>query len=195
MKAEQYGYRARMEIDGTMYDFGSYKTEQEAKNVIADTRAKWYGEEYRTKRYCKPRKHGAIGTREYTAWASMRQRCKDKNCTGYDNYGGRGISVCKEWEDFNKFLSDMGECPDGYSLDRIDVNGNYSKKNCRWADKNTQARNIRTFNKFGRNGISKTSGGYQVHIGVDNKLVHLGTYKTTEEAITVRVLAELFYWE
>lgn len=80
----------------------------------------------------------------YSVWQSMKQRCYDENQRAYQNYGGRGITVCDEWrESFPQFLADMGERPEGYSLDRIDNDGPYAPWNCRWADKSTQGFNQR----------------------------------------------------
>jgi hypothetical protein len=83
-------------------------------------------------------------TATYRAWAAMFTRCYNTNYSKYLNYGGRGISVDKNWSQFSNFLADMGERPGKrYSLDRIDVNGNYCKENCRWATMRAQNRNKR----------------------------------------------------
>jgi hypothetical protein len=83
---------------------------------------------------------------EYRAWINMRSRCYTPSSTGYELYGGRGISVCADWNtSFAAFLRDMGHRPSPqHSLDRIDTNGNYEPENCRWATHKTQSRNVRS---------------------------------------------------
>lgn len=81
---------------------------------------------------------------EYGIWVGMKQRCLDRGCRAYRSYGGRGITVSKEWLDsFEAFYRDMGPRPSGLSLDRIDNERGYSKENCRWATKKEQQRNTR----------------------------------------------------
>lgn len=74
-------------------------------------------------------------------WRLMLRRCKNPKDGVYEYYGGRGISVCDEWKDFDKFLKDMGVKPEGYSLERKNVNGNYCLENCCWVTQKEQARN------------------------------------------------------
>jgi hypothetical protein len=88
---------------------------------------------------------GGKETKTFKAWMRMRERCMNPKTERWPHYGGRGISVCKRWaESFENFLEDMGECPPSYSLDRVDVNGNYEPANCRWATNAQQARNKTT---------------------------------------------------
>jgi hypothetical protein len=100
--------------------------------------------------------HGMARTRTYRAWRAMKSRCQNPNATKFRFYGGRGIEVCERWERFENFLSDMGQCGPGLSLDRIDPNGNYEPGNCRWATRLTQANNTRSNVNVTLNGDTKT---------------------------------------
>jgi len=93
-------------------------------------------------------KHGhSIGfkkSRTAAAWRNAKTRCFNKRNAKYPAYGGRGITMCLEWaNDFSAFLRDMGECPEGLTIERIDVNGNYEPSNCCWATWETQQKNKR----------------------------------------------------
>jgi len=99
------------------------------------------------------RVHGGTGTVEYTTWKRLRSRCNNPKSPDWNNYGGRGIRVCAEWDaietGFSKFLLDMGPRPgDYYSVERKDNDGPYSAENCVWATNYEQSRNRRTNHMF-----------------------------------------------
>lgn len=100
--------------------------------------------------------HGKTHTRIYSIWNQMIQRCTNPNHISFPNYGGRGISVCDRWQLFANFYADMGDIPDGCSIDRIDNEGDYEPKNCKWATKSDQSINRRNNRRINHNGLTLT---------------------------------------
>lgn len=96
-------------------------------------------------------------TRLYRIWQNMKNRCRNENVDRFERYGGRGISICKEWHEFDNFYKwsmDNGY-NDELTIDRIDNDGDYNPENCKWSTQREQARNRSTTVKVERNGITK----------------------------------------
>lgn len=112
-------------------------------------------------------RHGMKGTRTYRIWKVMLTRCNNPNVINYSIYGGRGITVCPRWWSFVAFLADMGDAPDGLTLDRKDGDKNYEPDNCRWATYSEQNNNRGDYNVFYTlDGVSLTLPGWCRRSGV-----------------------------
>lgn len=129
----------------------------------------------------------------YNLYRSMKRRCYEESCKDYGNYGGRGIRICERWlgmYGFLNFVSDMGERPENFSLDRIDNSKDYSPENCRWASVHTQGLNKRT-SKYKGVTFNKSTGKWRVRITKDKIQYEIGQFKDFEEAMEARKHAEL----
>lgn len=112
-------------------------------------------------------RHGGTYAPEYASWCDMKSRCNNPNNVSFDNYGGRGISVCERWDKYQNFISDMGNRPTlKHTLDRIDNDGNYEPSNCRWATRKEQQRNRRTNHIIEFNGESKNITDWSNDLGI-----------------------------
>lgn len=139
--------------------------------------------------------------RIYKIWQGIRQRCNNPNDKDYDDYGGRGIKVCEEWNKssmaFIQWALQNGYA-DNLSIDRRDTNGDYCPENCHWATGTEQARNKRKqrTNRTGYNGVHYEAdrGKYRALIYVNSKRIDLGRYDTAEEAAEARRKGEVKYW-
>jgi len=111
---------------------------------------------------------------EYKVWAAMIHRCTNPNNANFNHYGGRGITVCKEWlGSYAQFLEDMGRRPTAkHSLDRIDNSGNYEPANCRWATMDVQSRNRRSNHILTHNGQSLHVTDWAAKLGCANTVLH-----------------------
>lgn len=138
-------------------------------------------------------KHNMSGTEFYRRWASVKARCKDEKDLVY---GGKGISYDPRWEYFENFYEDMHE---GFSsdleIDRIDVTKGYYKENCRWTNhsENNFNKNKQSNNISGKTGVCfhKQTNKYRAYITKDGKQKNLGLYNNIEDAIQVRIAAEI----
>lgn len=111
---------------------------------------------------------------EYAIYSAIKARCNNPNTKSYAGYGARGIKICKEWsESFETFLKDMGKRPNkNYSIERIDVNGDYEPSNCRWATLKEQANNKRNNIKLVYNNKNYTLKQFAEEINFPYKKLH-----------------------
>lgn len=135
--------------------------------------------------------HERTGTPEYRTWASMKRRCHNPRHKLFYRYGGRGISVCVRWLNFENFFADMGERPPGGSLDRIDNEGNYEPGNCRWASRLEQARNTSKTCRITIDGVTRCASEWSEISGIPQYIIayrfRVG-YPSTEMLSPVRII-------
>lgn len=143
--------------------------------------------------------HGFSRTKLYHVWQAIKTRCYDDKNKAYKNYGGRGITICAEWHDPKKFCdwAIKNGYREGLSIDRTDNNGNYEPSNCRWATKVTQELNkrINPKNTSGQKGVhwDKQRNKWFAQIKLNQKAIALGRFSSLQEAIKVRLEAEIKY--
>lgn len=147
----------------------------------------------------RTRTHGMTATREHNSWASMIQRCTNENHPDYERYGGRGIDICTSWrESFEAFYADMGERPEGMTLERVLVNEGYHPENCIWADESTQNyhQRIRKDNTSGVVGVryDKEKKVWQSRLWKGGEVVYSSDHKDFDEAVVARKAAELEHY-
>lgn len=125
------------------------------------------------------RRINGVITKEYRAWKAMKARCYSK-CNNNSNYQKNKIIVCDRWlNSFENFLKDMGNCPENYSLDRINNSDNYYKENCRWVNQLTQCSNRGEFNKiFTHNGETHTLKEWSKILNIKYTTLWLRIYRS-----------------
>ena len=133
-------------------------------------------------------RHGMSQTKLHKAWANMRYRCFNPRCKCYDNYGGRGITICDKWNEFEPFMEWAlnNGFADGMSLDRIDVNGNYEPSNCRWVSWEVQENNKRNSSYLTLNGQTYTISEWARITGLKDSTIRERIKRgwTVEDALT-----------
>ncbi len=107
------------------------------------------------------------GTRVYNSWIKMIDRCTNPRCKCFHNYGGRGIKVCSRWFDFREFYKDMGDPPEGCTIERIETEGHYEPSNCCWASVKAQNNNRRSNLKLELKGVVKTAAQWSEELGIN----------------------------
>lgn len=118
-------------------------------------------------------RHGLSKFPEYNSWTGLRERCRNPANKDWPNYGGRGITVCERWEDFENFMSDMGRRPGPkYSIERLDTNGPYAPGNCRWATAKEQCNNKRNTRVITAFGESKPITEWAERLGVTTAVIY-----------------------
>lgn len=132
----------------------------------------------------------------YHSWAGMLNRCNNSSHNRYQRYGWRGITVCSRWTVFGNFLADMGEKPKGTSIDRIDVDGDYTPENCRWANAKTQARNKTNSRIVTVNGVSRTVAEWAEITGINRATIwdRLDAGRTEEQAVSAPLSSGGHWW-
>ena len=168
---EEYYQRAKKDGWVCKCDCGSIKTVR--GSTLKNGESQSCGclqKELASKRHSK---HSGFGTRLYNVWDSIRQRCNNPRNKAYHNYGGRGIKICSEWDDFDKFRewafangyddsAKHGKC----TLDRIDNDGMYSPDNCRWCSMKEQSQNKRDTIRIEYNGSVRTLSEWADETGI-----------------------------
>lgn len=132
------------------------------------------------------RRHGMSRTPIHNNWWAMIQRCHNPKVKAYADYGARGISVCERWHTFENFLEDMGIPDEGMTLERKENDLGYSKENCVWATKTTQANNRRSSKTIEFGGKSLTQAGWERELGLKPGRIYgrLAKGWTVERALT-----------
>lgn len=135
----------------------------------------------------QPTKSGQSKT--YSCWSSMLARCRRRSDPRFSDYGGRGISVCDRWLSFPNFLADMGEKPEGMSIERIDNDGDYCPDNCKWATRLEQQANTRLTRNLTYQGKTQSVSAWSRELNIDQATLshRLNIFHwSIDEALSIR---------
>lgn len=137
--------------------------------------------------------HGMVKAPEYSSWTGMKERCNNPNAVQFKDYGGRGIKICDRWNNsFENFFADMGKKPKGFSIERIDNNGNYCPENCKWDSRRNQSRNTSRTLRITFNGETHCLVDWAEIIGIQSRtlqqrITHRGW--SIERALTTPLMS------
>jgi hypothetical protein len=161
------------------------------RNESKRSRGEIWTDKMRERAHNNASTHGKYGTRTYNTWAAIIQRCTNPNRDHYENYGGRGITVCDRWrESFANFFEDVGECPKGCELDRIDRDGNYEPGNCQWVTHKVNSNNHSNNRFITYNKETLTLTQWSEKTGLSPSVIHsrLAKHWSVERALTTPLL-------
>lgn len=116
-------------------------------------------------------RHGLSKSRAYSTWLSMKQRCLNPNNPAFKDYGGRGITICDRWLDFETFVGDMGQPPNGHTIERLNNSRGYEPGNCVWADRETQQNNRRPNKRITWRGETRTVSQWSRKLGLHRNTI------------------------
>jgi hypothetical protein len=164
---------------------GNDKTSPIGSLMSGNTKSCGCGKHIGFSRMVEERKKNAFGiyhTRARSSWHHMIRRCENPADKHFKDYGGRGISVCERWKDLRTFVADMGDPPEGMTLDRWpDMNGNYEPGNCRWATPKQQAQNTRRNVMADFNGENLCLSEIADRIGMKKSTLYARAYKAMRD--------------
>ncbi len=122
--------------------------------------------------------HGMRRTRTYSIWCDVLKRCNNEKSISYRWYGAKGVKVCDRWRSFENFFADMGEAPEGLTIDRIDSSKDYRPGNCRWATPQEQTENRECQKFYELNGVSKTLPKWCEELGIKYRTMRSRMYRS-----------------
>lgn len=142
------------------------------------------------------KRHGKTGSRIYRLWSMMLDRCQNPRNPKYIQYGGRGVYVCKRWKVFDNFYADMGDRPDGLSLNRIDNDGPYAPWNCEWATSTVQGRNKTNNRLLTLEGKTQSMSAWAEELSINKQTLSTRIHRgwSDKDALTIPIRKVSVAW-